>query len=133
MPVERINSAPQGDIEVDVEMEDLPEIEIEFDEEGGVTVSLDESEDDVAFDTNLAEVVPEDTLSKISDDLMMLFEADVTSRDDWEKQYAQGLELLGFSMEERTKPFKGACGVYHPLLSESIVQFQAQALIFPRC
>lgn len=128
MPVERINSAPQGDIEVDVEMENLPEIEIEFDEEGGVTVSLDESEDDVAFDTNLAEVVPEDTLSKISDDLMMLFEADVTSRDDWEKQYAQGLELLGFSMEERTKPFKGACGVYHPLLSESIVQFQAQAL-----
>jgi len=128
MPVERINSAPQGDIEVDVEMENLPEIEIEFDEEGGVTVSLDESEDDVAFDANLAEVVPEDVRSKISEDLMMLFEADVTSRDDWEKQYAQGLELLGFSMEERTKPFKGACGVYHPLLSEAIVQFQAQAL-----
>ena len=128
MPVERINGAPQGDIEIDVEMEDLPEIEIEFDEEGGVTVSLDESEDDVAFDTNLAEVVPEETLSKISDDLMMLFEADVTSREDWERQYAQGLELLGFSMEERTKPFKGACGVFHPLLSEAIVQFQAQAL-----
>lgn len=128
MPVERINGAPQGDIEIDVEMEDLPEIEIEFDEEGGVTVSLDESEDDVAFDTNLAEVVPEETLSKISEDLMMLFEADVTSREDWERQYAQGLELLGFSMEERTKPFKGACGVFHPLLSEAIVQFQAQAL-----
>jgi hypothetical protein len=47
MPIERINSAPQGDIEIDVEMEDLPEIEIEFDEEGGVTVNLDESEDDV--------------------------------------------------------------------------------------
>ena len=128
MPVERINGAPQGDIEIDVEMEDLPEIEIEFDEEGGVTVSLDENEDDVAFDTNLAEVVPEETLSKISDDLMMLFEADVTSREDWERQYAQGLELLGFSMEERTKPFKGASGVFHPLLSEAIVQFQAQAL-----
>jgi hypothetical protein len=128
MPIERINSAPQGDIEIDVEMEDLPEIEIEFDEEGGVTVNLDESEDDVAFDTNLAEVVPEETLAEISENLMMLFEADVTSRDDWEKQYAQGLELLGFSMEERTKPFKGACGVYHPLLSEAIVQFQAQAL-----
>lgn len=128
MPVERLNSAPQGDVEIDVEMENLPEIEIEFDEEGGVTVSLDESEDDVAFDANLAEVVPEETLSKISEDLMMLFEADVSSRDAWEQQYAKGLELLGFSMEERTKPFKGACGVYHPLLSEAVVQFQAQAL-----
>ena len=127
MPVERLNSAPQGDVEVDVEMENLPEIEIEFDEEGGVTVSMEE-DDEVAFDANLAEVVPEETLSKISDDLMMLFEADVTSRDDWEQQYAKGLELLGFSMEERTKPFKGACGVYHPLLSEAIVQFQSQAL-----
>ena len=128
MPVERINSAPEGDIEVDVEMENLPEVEIEFDEDGGVTVSLGEEEDEVAFDANLAEVVPEETLSQISEDLMMLFEADVSSRDDWEKQYAQGLELLGFSMEERTKPFKGACGVYHPLLSEAVVQFQAQAL-----
>jgi hypothetical protein len=129
MPIERDTGLPQGGIEVDVEVEDLPEIEIEFDEDGGVTVNLGEGEDaEVEFDANLAEVVPEDVRVAIAEDLMTLFEADVTSREPWEKQYAQGMEYLGFSMEERTKPFKGACGVYHPLLSEAVVQFQAQAL-----
>jgi hypothetical protein len=64
----------------------------------------------------------------ISSDLMLLFEADKSSRKDWEDQYSKGMKLLGFSMEERTKPFKGASGVSHPLLTESIVQFQATAL-----
>ena len=127
MPVERDNSLPKG-ISVDIEMEDGPEIEIELDEEGGATVKIDEEDDDVEFDANLAEVLPEDVLSAISDDLMLLFEADKASRQDWDEMYAKGMELLGFSMEERTKPFKGACGVQHPLLSEAIVQFQSQAL-----
>ena len=130
MPVERVKNLPEGDVEVMMEGEGpLPEIEIEFDEDGGVVVNIGEEEDaEVPFDANLAEVLPEDVLSTMSQDLTMLYEADKSSRDDWEKQYAKGLELLGFSMEERTKPFKGACGVYHPLLSEAIVQFQAQAL-----
>lgn len=129
MPIERVNSLPEGDVELEIEGETLPEIEIEFDEDGGVTVNLEENEDaEVEFDANLAEVVPEEVLSSISEDLMTLFEADVSSREQWEKQYAQGMEYLGFAMDERTKPFKGACGVYHPLLSEAIVQFQAQAL-----
>ena len=130
MPIERVQNLPEGEIEVMMEGEGpLPEIEIEFDEDGGVVVNIGEEEDaEVPFDANLAEVLPEDVLSTMSQDLMMLYEADKSSRDDWEKQYAKGLELLGFSMEERTKPFKGACGVYHPLLSEAIVQFQAQAL-----
>ena len=127
MPVEREKSLPSG-ISVDIEMEDGPEIEIELDEEGGATVKIDEEDDDVEFDANLAEVLPEDVLSAISDDLMLLFEADQASRQDWDEMYAKGLELLGFSMEERTKPFKGACGVQHPLLAEAIVQFQSQAL-----
>jgi len=127
MPVEREKGLPSG-ISVDIEMEDGPEIEIELDEEGGATVKIDEEADDVEFDANLAEVLPDDVLSAISDDLMLLFEADQASRQDWDEMYAKGLELLGFSMEERTKPFKGACGVQHPLLAEAIVQFQSQAL-----
>jgi hypothetical protein len=122
---------PEGEV-VDIEMVgegEPPEIEIEIDPEGGATISIGEEDDsEVPYDANLAEVLPEDVLSMISVDLMALFEADKSSREDWEEQYSKGLELLGFSMEERTKPFKGACGVYHPLLSESIVQFQAQAL-----
>lgn len=131
MPIERINSLPEGDdLEIMMVGEgEPPEVEIEIDEDGGVTVSLGEDEDsDVPFDANLAEVLPDDVLNGLSEDLMMLYEADKTSRDPWEQQYAKGLELLGFSMEERTKPFKGACGVYHPLLSEAVVQFQSQAL-----
>lgn len=130
MPIERVNSLPSGEMDIEVEGEGpLPDIEIEFDDDGGVVVNIGEGEeDDVPFDANLAEVLPEDVLTGISEDLMMLYEADTSSREPWEKQYSQGMELLGFSMEERTKPFKGACGVYHPLLSEAIVQFQAQAL-----
>jgi hypothetical protein len=66
-------------------------------------------------------------LSKISIDLCALFEADKSGRSDWEQMYAKGLDLLGLKMEERTKPFRGASGTTHPLLTEAIVQFQAQA------
>lgn len=134
MPIEKATVAedlPEGEV-VEIEMAgegEPPEIEIEIDPEGGATISIGEEDDsEVPYDANLAEVLPEDVLSMISVDLMALFEADKSSREDWEQQYSKGLELLGFSMEERTKPFKGACGVYHPLLSESIVQFQSQAL-----
>lgn len=57
-----------------------------------------------------------------------MFEADKGSRSDWENQFAKGLDLLGLKMEERTKPFRGASGVAHPMLMEAIIQFQAQAL-----
>ena len=134
MPIEKATVAedlPEGEV-VEIEMTgegEPPEIEIEIDPEGGATISIGEEDDsEVPYDANLAEVLPDDVLSMVSVDLMALFEADKSSREDWEEQYSKGLELLGFSMEERTKPFKGACGVYHPLLSESIVQFQAQAL-----
>lgn len=128
MPIERDTGAPQGNIlDVEIEGEGLPEIEIELDEEGGATVSIDE-EEDTEWDANLAEVLPEDVLEKISEDLMMLFDADKASRADWDEMYSKGMELLGFKFEERTKPFKGASGVYHPMLTEAIIQFQSQAL-----
>jgi hypothetical protein len=134
MPIERnvntMDDLPQGDQLVEVESEeDLPEIDIQFDEDGGVTVGIGEEDDEeVPFDSNLAEVLPDDVLQDISSDLMALFDADKSSRKEWEEQYSKGLKMLGFSFEERTKPFKGACGVQHPLLTESIIQFQSQAL-----
>jgi len=137
MPIEkRITGDDYPEVGVDVEvsaqemLEELPEIEIEFDTKtGDVVVNIGDQEDaDVPFNANLAEVVDTDVLTFISSDLMLLFEADRSSRKDWEDQYSKGMKLLGFSMEERTKPFKGASGVSHPLLTESIVQFQATAL-----
>jgi hypothetical protein len=131
MPIEKNNDLPAGNMDVeveDIETEDLPDIEIVFDEEGGVDVTMGAEEDEVAFDANLAEVLDPGVLQQISSELMPLFEADQGSRKDWEEQYGKGLKLLGFTFDERTKPFKGAAAATHPLLTEAIVQFQAQAL-----
>lgn len=125
---------PEDEEEIEIEMpaafEKPPEgdIEVILEEDGGATVELGEEEDEeIPFDANLAEVVDPSELGFISSELLALFDADKASRGDWEKQYSKGLELLGFSYEERTKPFKGACGTTHPMLTEAIIQFQAQA------
>ena len=132
MPIEKNNDLPAGNLDVEIEdivTEDLPEIEIEFDPEtGSVDVTLGESDEEVPFDANLAEVLDPGVLQQISSELMPLFDADQSSRKDWEEQYGKGLKLLGFTFDERTKPFKGAAAATHPLLTEAIVQFQSQAL-----
>ena len=131
MPIEKNNDLPAGNMDVEVEdviTEDLPDIEIVFDEEGGVEVTLGDEDEEVPFDANLAEVLDSSVLEQISSELMPLFEADQGSRKDWEEQYGKGLKLLGFTFDERTRPFKGAAATTHPLLTEAIVQFQSQAL-----
>lgn len=129
MPIDKaLNSLPEVDIEIEAPpaLEDAPDVEIELESDGSATVSIEEKETD--FYANLAEVMDPSDLRNISNDLMALFEADAASRDDWEKQYSKGMEMLGFTFEDRTRPFKGACGVKHPMLTEAIVQFQAQAM-----
>jgi len=132
MPIEKnmtIDDLPEGDVAVEMEDELPSDIDIEFDTETGeVVVNIGAEDDDVPYDSNLAEVIEPDVLQLISSDLMSLFDADKSSRKEWEEQYSKGMKMLGFTFEERTKPFKGACGVQHPLLTESIVQFQSQAL-----
>jgi hypothetical protein len=81
----------------------------------------------VAFDANLAELIDDGDLGVISSDLVGDIEEDISSRRDWEDQYKGGLELLGMNYEDRAEPFEGASGVVHPLLAESVTQFQAQA------
>ena len=131
MPIEKNNDLPAGNTDVEIEdvlTEDMPDIEVVLDDEGGAEINIGEEEDEVPFDANLAEVLDPGVLAQISSELMPLFDADQGSRKDWEEQYGKGLSLLGFTFDARTKPFKGAAAATHPLLTEAIVQFQAQAL-----
>ena len=106
------------------------DIEIVPEDDGGVVIDFDPQDqrgqnDD--FYANLAEEMPDRELGRIAGELLGEFDANKASRQEWEDAYANGLELLGFSYEERTQPFRGATGVTHPLLAEAATQFQAQA------
>ena len=81
----------------------------------------------IPFDANLAEFLEDDVLREIASDLVGAYEDDLSSRSDWEETYVKGLDLLGVKTEERSSPFEGASSVTHPLISESVTQFQAQA------
>jgi hypothetical protein len=128
MPIDKaINQAPQLDIILS-EAEETPDIEIVLEEDGSAVINMTEDDaDEIDFYANLAEVIDEDDLSDIAMDVGAMFEADKSSRSDWEQMYAKGMDLLGLKLEERTKPFRGASGATHPMLTEAIVQFQAQA------
>ena len=121
----------QNDVMAMIASEDVGSIEIIPEEDGGVIVDFDpqskEKGKEVEFDANLAEEIPDRELGRISSELMSEFDANKASRQDWEEAYANGLELLGFTYDERTEPFRGASGVTHPLLAEAATQFQAQA------
>ena len=106
------------------------DIEVTPEEDGGVTIDFEPEDqrgqsDD--FYINLAEEMPDRELGRIAGELLAEYDANKASRQDWEDAYANGLELLGFTYEERAQPFRGASGVTHPLLAEAATQFQAQA------
>ena len=82
---------------------------------------------DAPFDANLADYLGDSEIGRISSDIMGSIEDDLSSRSDWEDTYTRGLEFLGMQYEERSEPFEGSSGVIHPLLAESVTQFQAQA------
>ena len=81
----------------------------------------------IPFDANLAEYLDDGEMGEIASELLASYEDDNESRDDWEETYTKGLDLLGVKTIERSEPFQGASGVTHPLISESVTQFQAQA------
>jgi len=130
-----LGQAPLGlDLE---QMMDEPAIEIEIEDPEAVRIGIDgkpileieevEAEDD--FNANLAEEMEDDALTELCGDLIGEFEEDLSSRKDWMQTYVDGLELLGLKIEDRTEPWPGACGVYHPLLSEALVKFQAETIM----
>ena len=123
-------AAPVGmEEEIDIEM---PDVEVEIEEIPAGLESLEieiEVEVDDGFDDNLAEELDDKLLIEIAGELLGDFEDDVSARKDWIQTYVDGLELLGMRIEERTEPWEGACGVYHPLLSEALVKFQAETIM----
>ena len=116
------------EIEVDVEeaQPDLDSFE-QLDDGTLVFGAVAPPLEDTDFYANLAEVIDDQELNVIKNDLMGNVQADKSSREDWEQTYRDGLEYLGMKYEERSAPFEGASGVMHPLLAESVTQFQAQA------
>tara|TARA_R100000353_G_scaffold48356_2_gene38412 strand:+ start:1821 stop:4190 length:2370 start_codon:yes stop_codon:yes gene_type:complete len=97
------------------------------DAQGNMQPFVDNANPEEGHDSNLALYLSDEDLDSISIELMTAIEEDKSSRQDWETQYTKGLDLLGFKYEERTRPFRGASAVTHPVLSEAAVQFQSQA------
>ena len=123
------------DLEEEQQITVEPDVDVTFEsdfelmEDGSAEKIQDQPMDmsQVPFDANLAEFIDETELGRLSSDLLAAFESDKDSRKDWESTYTKGLDMLGFTYENRTQPFEGASGVVHPLLAESVTQFQAQA------
>lgn len=114
--------------DIEIEIEDPESVSINI---GGLEIEIKPSDDD--FAKNLAEDLNESELSILASDLISDFDDDISSRKDWIQTYVDGLELLGLKIEERTEPWEGACGIYHPLMAEALVKFQAETVmsLFP--
>jgi hypothetical protein len=138
MAIEKsLYAAPQGLEELAAMDQASPQIEIEIEDPEAVRIGIGDmeieiepdkdSEDD--FNANLAEFIGEDVLQSLAEELISDYDEDVASRKDWMQTYVDGLELLGMKIEERTEPWEGACGVFHPMLSEALVKFQSETMM----
>jgi len=129
-----LSQAPQG---IEAMAMNQPDLSIEI--ENPESVTLDDGsmeitivpgkEDNDEFNANLAEDMDEGQLTQLSGDLIGEYDADINSRKDWLTTYVDGLELLGLKVEDRTEPWPGACNVYHPLMTEALVKFQAETMM----
>ena len=111
---------------IEIEIEDPESVSIGI---GDLEIEMGKVEDEDEFNANLAEEMDDGQLQSLAGDLLGDFQDDIDSRKDWMKTYVDGLELLGMKIEERSEPGEGACGVYHPLLSEALVKFQAETIM----
>ena len=126
--------APQGSLDFN---QSMPPVEIEIENPDAVTIGLGDLEIQLkpepktadTFDANLAEYMDDGELQTLASELLSDFEDDISSRKDWMQTYVDGLELLGMKIEERSEPWEGACGVYHPMLSEALVKFQSETMM----
>jgi len=129
------DTAGLPDLEMEISSPEMFEggAEVIDDGEGGAIVQaigmadeMDQAEL-IPFDANLAEFLEDSTLGELSSELRSMYEEDLESRSEWETSYVNGLDLLGIKTEDRSTPFEGASGITHPLVAESVTQFQAQA------
>lgn len=137
MAIEKgLYAAPVG-IDEDIEEDAGTELEIEIVnpdmvtlDDGSVEITLIPGEDigPTSFETNLAEVLDDDALRRISNELVGYVDTDIDSRKDWADTFVKGLDVLGFKYEERTDPWEGACGVFSTVLAEAAIRFQAETM-----
>lgn len=114
---------------IEIAIEDPEAIEISIDGETLLRLEKGDEEDEDEFSRNLAEDMNESDLQSLASELISDFDDDISSRRDYIQTYVDGLELLGMKIEERSEPWEGACGVYHPLLSEALVKFQSETMM----
>jgi len=119
-----IESLAQDEEPIEIEIIDPEAVNIHA---GDLDISIGKGEDDT-FDENLAETLSEDDIMSMAADLAGDIEQDKNSRKDWEKAYTEGLKLLGLQYEERTEPWNGASGVFHPMITEAVVRFQSETI-----
>ena len=134
MSIEKsLYAAPEGLAGLDQE----PDIEIEIEDPESVKLSIEgeeilemrQGEGAEDFNENLADVLDEGTIQSIAGDLAEDISNDLASRKDWEQMYKDGITLLGLKFEERTEPWDGACGVFHPMITEAVVRFQSDTIM----
>jgi len=126
MAIEKsLSQAPMG-IESLMDEPDI-EIEIELPDEEGFEEEVESPA--ISFEGNLADEMSEGELQILAQELLSDYQDDIDSRKDWMQTYVDGLELLGLKIEERSEPWEGACGVYHPILAEALVKFQAETMM----
>ena len=111
--------------DIEIEIEDPEEVTIRA---GGMEIEIDPDDDEDDFGKNLAEEIDEDSLAKLADELLEDYESDLSARRDWLDTYVDGLDLLGLKLEDRSEPWEGACNVFHPLMTETLVKFQAETM-----
>jgi len=119
-----IDALAQNEDAIEIEIVDPEEVNIKA---GDLEISIGEGDDDT-FSDNLAEEVTEGALQSMASELCSDIDNDKNSRKDWEKAYTEGLKLLGLQIEERTEPWNGASGVFHPMITEAVVRFQAETI-----
>ena len=133
-PIEGIiEQEPEEELEILIENPESVAIDTE---DGGMIIDFDPSSGkrgESEFNSNLTEYIDEDELDKLGSKLIGEYTADKDSRTEWEETYIKGLDQLGLKIEERTTPWAGACGVFHPMLSEAVIRFQSQSIseMFP--
>jgi hypothetical protein len=125
MSIEKsLYQAPESPIEI--EIEDPKEVNVEID---GLEILLTQEPEEEEFSSNIAEFMNEGELSTLATELLDDVQSDSDSRKDWIQTYVDGIELLGMKLEQRSEPWEGACGVYHPLLAEALVKFQSEMIM----
>jgi hypothetical protein len=113
--------------DIEIEVEDPEALRISL--EGEEILDIEEGDMDEEFDENLAELLPAAVLQSLASDLSEDIDNDLSSRKDWEQMYKDGITLLGLKFEERTEPWDGACGVFHPMITEAVIRFQSDTIM----